>query len=380
MQGYVAALESSRKAGRILSGVLVLLGLYLSSLYSYPLFHSLAEIFSIVVACSIFMIAWNTRESLENTYLLFIGIAYLFVASIDLIHTLAYKGMGVFPEYGANLPTQLWIAGRFMESFTLLIAPFFFDRKLRPTLVFLVYASVSLLIVLSIFYWDIFPDCFVDGVGLTPFKKVSEYIICLVLLASGVLLFKNRERFDRSVLHWVLWSIIVTIGSELAFTFYISAYGLSNLIGHFFKILSFYFIYKAIIETGLSKPYNLLLRNLKKSELALREQREWFRVTLTSIGDAVMTTDTAGRITFLNPVAVALWTMEWQCAAAWPKTGWVSSPKISSIPRIPAPSSSSPTAFRPMPAIRSWLRGSSSVRSLSVRGPAPIFRGRIWLS
>ncbi len=44
----------------------------------------------------------------------------------------------------------------------------------------------------------------------------------------------------------------------------------------------------------------------KLAEEALRVNREWLRVTLNSIGDAVMTADTAGRITFLNPVAVAL--------------------------------------------------------------------------
>jgi len=38
----------------------------------------------------------------------------------------------------------------------------------------------------------------------------------------------------------------------------------------------------------------------------LRKQSEWLRVTLASIGDAVITTDTAGCITFLNPVAEAL--------------------------------------------------------------------------
>ena len=38
----------------------------------------------------------------------------------------------------------------------------------------------------------------------------------------------------------------------------------------------------------------------------LRQQREWFRVTITSIGDAVLATDTNGRITFLNPVAESL--------------------------------------------------------------------------
>lgn len=44
----------------------------------------------------------------------------------------------------------------------------------------------------------------------------------------------------------------------------------------------------------------------KKAEAALREQREWFRVTLDSIGDAVMAADTGGRVSFLNPVASTL--------------------------------------------------------------------------
>jgi PAS domain S-box-containing protein len=38
----------------------------------------------------------------------------------------------------------------------------------------------------------------------------------------------------------------------------------------------------------------------------LREREEWFRVTLTSIGDAVIATDEKGRVTFLNPIAEQL--------------------------------------------------------------------------
>ncbi len=38
----------------------------------------------------------------------------------------------------------------------------------------------------------------------------------------------------------------------------------------------------------------------------LRDQREWFRVTLSSIGDAVIATDMVGRVAFLNPVAESM--------------------------------------------------------------------------
>jgi signal transduction histidine kinase len=255
-------------------GVLVLSGLYLTNLYSYLLFHSLAEIFSIVVACSIFMFAWNSRRFLDNTYLLFIGIAYLFIGALDLTHTLAYKGMGVFAGYGANLPTQLWIAARYVESLSLLTAVFFLGRKLRADLAFLGYGLAISLLLGSIFLWNVFPICFIDGVGLTPFKKISEYIISLILLGSIAMLLGKRREFDAGVLRLLVASIAVTIVSELAFTFYVHVYGLSNAIGHYLKIISFYLIYEAIFETGLTRPYALLFRNLKQSEEALRRAHD----------------------------------------------------------------------------------------------------------
>ncbi len=44
----------------------------------------------------------------------------------------------------------------------------------------------------------------------------------------------------------------------------------------------------------------------RKAEEQLRRSWEWFRVTLSSIGDAVIATDASGLITFLNPVAAKL--------------------------------------------------------------------------
>ena len=77
--------------------------LYLTSFHHYLLFHSLAEIFSVVIACGIFMFVWNSRKFLDNNYFIFIGIAYFFIAFIDTLHTLAYKGMGIFQGYNSDI-------------------------------------------------------------------------------------------------------------------------------------------------------------------------------------------------------------------------------------------------------------------------------------
>jgi PAS domain S-box-containing protein len=49
-----------------------------------------------------------------------------------------------------------------------------------------------------------------------------------------------------------------------------------------------------------------LQREYQQAQEELRQQREWFEVTLASIGDAVIATDTHGIITFINLVAEVL--------------------------------------------------------------------------
>ena len=60
----------------------------------------------------------------------------------------------------------------------------------------------------------------------------------------------------------------------------------------------------SIIEMALYKH---------KMENKLREREQWLNTTLKSIGDAVITTDTQGRVTFMNPVAEKL--------TGWSKAG-----------------------------------------------------------
>lgn len=245
--------------------------------FNYPLFHSFAEIFSVVVAASVFIIAWNARRLMSNNYLLLIGISFLFVAILDTVHTFAYKGVGVFPveRYGgSNLSTQLWLAARFVQAISFLAAPFFIGRKLKTRPIFLALTFTTAMLLASIFWWKVFPISFVDGQGMTKFKVVSELTISAIMAVAIYALYRKREFFDGRVYRFLIAAMSISVVSELMFSTYRDVYDLKNFVGHILKIISYYFIYRAIVVTGLATPYDILFQNLRQSEKNLRAERD----------------------------------------------------------------------------------------------------------
>lgn len=65
----------------------------------------------------------------------------------------------------------------------------------------------------------------------------------------------------------------------------------------------------AIAILGLGFLVFYILREIRLREKhaeQIRQREEWFRTTLTSIGDGVIATDERGRVTFINPIAERL--------------------------------------------------------------------------
>ncbi len=244
-------------------------GLYASSLSSYLLFHALVEIFCILVLLGSFVVAWNSRRQLDNHYFLFLAISFLSSITFELLHTLAYKGLSIFPGYDANLPTQFWIASRYVFSLSFLIAPLFITRRLNVAATLIAFTGITALLVSAVFSGN-FPDCFIEGAGLTPFKVYSEYVIIAVLAAAIMLLLAKKKFFDSRVLRALIWSLSAAAAADVAFTKYVSVYGPANLLGHLFLLLSAFLVYRAIVVTGIKDPAALLFRSLELSKEQFR--------------------------------------------------------------------------------------------------------------
>jgi PAS domain S-box-containing protein len=243
---------------------LTVLVFYFSLKENYVLFHTIVELFAIVIAFAVFIVTWNARKMMDNMYLYFVGISYIFVGALDLLHTLTFKGMNVI---GGDLfyANQFWIVTRFIAAATLLIGFLFLrgTKKLNADLIFIAYFAISLVATMSILVWHRFPVCFIEGVGQTPFKIYAEYVIIFMLIIVGVLLYRHRSRFSIYVYRLLTYSLVFMILSEFCFTLYVSNYSFANAVGHCFKLVAFFLIYKANVETGFLKPTAVIFKELK---------------------------------------------------------------------------------------------------------------------
>ena len=70
-----------------------------------------------------------------------------------------------------------------------------------------------------------------------------------------------------------------------------------------------FFVYKAFVEVGLRKPYDLLFRSQQQSAAALTRSVSMLRATLESTADGILVVDRQGRIVEYNQRFAQMWQM-----------------------------------------------------------------------
>lgn len=291
--------------------LITLLILNTLAFFNYLFFHTLVELLRVVVLGGVFVLGWHTRRWSNNSALLVLSIAAGFIGVLELLHALTYKGMGLMALDDPNTPTQLWLAFRYLEALAVLIAVLSLGKKVHIPSNFLGFGLLATLFCVTIFNGQ-FPDAFIEGEGLTPFKIYSEWVMILAFLASAFLLLNAKNHLEKDVRWLLAAAMLCNALSSFAFTQYLGVFDLTNQIGHCLLIVSTYLIYRAILVTGLLTPYELLFVDLKKNEQRLEaliaESSANLRATqalntafIDNIPSSVSVKDTLNRYTLVNP-------------------------------------------------------------------------------
>ncbi len=249
-------------------GVVIFL-LYSLSRWNYLLFHSIIEFLAIFTGFAMFLFAMAASSVSRNTVVQKLGWLYLGVASIDTLHTLSYKGMGVFPGYTANLPTQFWILGRLVEFGGLAVVVLWSRHVSITALALAVFSAV--IAGSSTIFWGYFPDCFLEEKGLTPFKVASEYVMIALLFTLLIQVQRDRNEHMLPFRKSISWALVLSALAEFSFTLYADVYGFSNMLGHLFRFASYFVLLEGIVVESIRKPFDALLFEIQREKNQLEE-------------------------------------------------------------------------------------------------------------
>ncbi|MDD5215474.1 MAG: MASE3 domain-containing protein [Methylococcales bacterium] len=256
---------------------------------NYLAFHNVAELFSVVVSFSIFGVGWYTYDQSKNHHALFLSTIFFGMGLIDFSHALTYSGMPDFIT--PNILTkasQCWVAARMFMAVGFLASAYVYPKSHSPylskTVLMLINLSISLFLIASItFLPDYVPVTVIQGVGVTPFKTNSEYVIMFLLCLSIAVYWRRIIKTENQQLSYFLFAFVILIFSEGVFAHYKSVFDSYNVIGHIYKIIAFLLIYKGLFTSEVKSPYfsleasNNQLRNEITERIKVEEELTAYR-------------------------------------------------------------------------------------------------------
>lgn len=253
----------------------ILMGLYYLYNFNYFLFHSLAEIYSCIIAGGILFISMSTYSITKNNYFLFLGIGYLFILTLDVFHTITFGDIVISRNFVYDIDTRFWIAARGLELLTYLIS-FVFLFKQRKNfnyyIVLLFYVIVTSILFIDITQLNTLIPTMRLSSGITSIKIHIEYVYSAGFILCCFFLYKARNKMDKSLFVFLEVSMICKIFSELFFTKYLGVSDFYNMMGHLFKVISYYFLYMGVIVNGLERPFDMIKDDLNNAGHVLVEK------------------------------------------------------------------------------------------------------------
>ncbi|MBI5925310.1 MAG: EAL domain-containing protein [Aquabacterium sp.] len=242
--------------------------------------HTITEFGAIVAALLVFSVAWHARSPGQPGNIVIIGCGFLAVGLIDFGHTLSFKGMPDFVTPSSpEKAIEFWLMARYTAAWTMLVAAI---RPIQPlhsgwpryALLALALVWTAAMYAIELMAPGFWPRTFVEGKGLTAFKILAEYGV-MALAALAAFVFMRRKSADLAYsTNDLCAAAIITVLSEACLTMYGSVNDVFILLGHLYKVVAYYFIYRAVFITSVRDPYRRLSEEIEERQEA--EQRAAF--------------------------------------------------------------------------------------------------------
>lgn len=245
--------------------------------YSYDPAHNFIELITVILGIFIFVIAKNTYSIPNNKYFFYLGIVYGTVSFFALLHLLSFRGINIMAVNDENLSLQFSMTARAIEAISLFLTPLIIKKNIKHYKLVIWFALINFILVFMIYDLRIFPQLYIDSKGSTPIKTIIELMIMIAYILAFISLNKNKKLFHQDILKILSFSIASALVCEIIFVYDKNLYDGSMLIGHVFRLIALYLVYKATTEKVLKEPFNLLFYEVYKANMELTKKSSELR-------------------------------------------------------------------------------------------------------
>lgn len=288
----------------LLAALLPLNDLVMAPRYFLPL-HTLLEFVSIVAAFLVFSAVWHTPAKQTQASLLLIAMVFFVTGWLDSFHALSYPGMSEFVTLASpEKAMAFWLVARLMVAAGLLGISFYPERlPMSQRARYTTFAALCLatLLVLwgALFHEVVLPDTFVEGRGLTAFKLGFEWFIVALLVLAAWRYHGLAQRADNEFFPLLFGAAAVAALGEQFFIQSGSVNDAQNLLGHGYKVVSYFLIYRAVLVVSVRRPYQKLAAQAQELQV-MNERLRIQSLALASTATPITVTDLDGRVRWAN--------------------------------------------------------------------------------
>jgi hypothetical protein len=250
---------------RVAAIVLVVALVGLTSLVSFLLFHTVAEVLFAVVGFGVLIMAVALRRFLDDDFPVFVGIAVGAASLLQLVHMLDFPGMNVVSG-SPDSSSHVWVFARTLMAVSFVIAPSVLGRRLRLRLTAVLYAVVAALGLMAVYWWSVFPSAYdLDG-GPTRFKTASAYLISGLFAVAALLLWRRRAMLPGHSFALVVAALVASVLAELWLAVHTGSQTWPDVVGLVFLVLSAILVYLGLVEDTLARPHALAVSDLREAK------------------------------------------------------------------------------------------------------------------
>ena len=263
---------------------------------SYVQLHLLMELASVLISLLVFAVGWNAFDGPRAWRQHVLACGFLAVGMIDLLHALSFQGMPpLVSESSPEKAIAFWLMARAVMAATLLAVALGWPRRMtRRAALALALAATALAAWVGLFHEDLLPRTYSAGAGLSAFKLGSEGAL-VAAYALSAWLFVRRPDPERGAESWWLGcACLVMAMCEVFFTRYMAVSDVFNFLGHCYKLVAFFLIFRVVFLSGIRAPY-----------IQARAFERKFRASFDQAFQFMALLGVDGEVTDLNQISTA---------------------------------------------------------------------------